>query len=89
MITINNKKSEIFAELQRLQSLVEETDIQENKRLRDLIMDAQKPFYELSREKQKQIDNIFDTFFDPKEPKSIYVVIGEAAAYILRGQLTA
>ncbi|EDY6528088.1 hypothetical protein GQH18_002239 [Salmonella enterica] len=89
MITLKNNKSEIFAELQRLQSLIEDSDIQENKRLRDLIMNANKPFYELSREKQKHIDSIFDTFFDPKEPKSIYVVIGEAAAYILRGQLTA
>ncbi|EJJ2366486.1 hypothetical protein NIR10_004618 [Salmonella enterica] len=100
MVSFWNRKEEIYAELQRLRAIVGEAQPEtslsdnvdlnsENIQLRDLILNAQKPFYALDAEKRKEIDRIFDEYFDPNEPKTIYIVIGEAAAYILRGQLTA
>jgi len=100
MITFANRKEEIYAELQRLRSIVGE-DVQEipvsdnpdleseNKQLRDLIMNAHKPFYELDKEKKKEINSIFDLHHTEENPDSIYYVIGQAVAYILRGKLPA
>ncbi|ECE4535638.1 hypothetical protein DCH27_25295 [Salmonella enterica] len=100
MIDWKSKKSEMFEEIKRLQSILDEkSDDQEtisnidleseNKRLRNLILDAHKPFYELDKEKKKEINSIFDSHHKDDNPDSIYYVIGQAAAYILRGQLTA
>ena len=100
MIDLKSKKSDMWEEIQRLQSILDEKSAdqeissnidldKENKRLRDLILDAHKPFYELDAEKKKEINSIFDLHHREDNPDSIYYVIGQAAAYILRGQLTA
>ncbi|EIE0653044.1 hypothetical protein LCU68_003975 [Salmonella enterica] len=93
MVSFWNKKEEIYAELERLRAIIgeseSETIISENKQLRDLIMDAHKPFYELDKEKKKEINSIFDLHHKADNPDSIYYVIGQAAAYILRGKLPA
>lgn len=93
MVSYWNKKEEIYAELERLRAIIgeseSETIVNENKQLRDLIMDAHKPFYELDKEKKKEINSIFDLHHKADNPDSIYYVIGQAAAYILRGKLPA
>ncbi|EBD1090379.1 hypothetical protein FA809_23055 [Salmonella enterica] len=88
---------DLIEENKRLRTIIEENNLdnsnigldKENKRLQNLILDAHKPFYELDAEKRKEIDAIFDLHFKKENPHSIYYVIGQAAAYILRGQLTA
>ncbi|EDX8731915.1 hypothetical protein DAE87_004575 [Salmonella enterica subsp. enterica serovar Braenderup] len=100
MISQNASKAEMFEEIKRLELILEEKELDskissnvdlfnENKQLRDLIMDAHKPFYELDKEKKKEINSIFDLHHKADNPDSIYYVIGQAAAYILRGKLPA
>ncbi|ECD9309404.1 hypothetical protein FNU33_22310 [Salmonella enterica] len=89
MVNSHSNKPEMYAEIQRLRDIIKDSDSSETKRLRDLIMDAHKPFYELDKEKKKEINSIFDLHHKADNPDSIYYVIGQAAAYILRGKLSA
>ncbi|EAQ9051857.1 hypothetical protein D8V62_23765 [Salmonella enterica] len=56
-------------------------------RLTEIIMNCETFFDYLTVEQKKAIDNIFDKVYSPTQPATIYRVLGESAAYILRGQL--
>ncbi|EHT3579214.1 hypothetical protein KXY27_004533 [Salmonella enterica] len=56
-------------------------------RLRSIIENAETYFDFLSDEQKAEIHNIFDKLYSPNNPSTIFGVLGESAAYILRGQL--
>ncbi|EPV4171451.1 hypothetical protein ACV5Z5_004649 [Salmonella enterica subsp. enterica] len=85
----SNKKADLWAEILRLREVlgddVERQD--EIERLRNIILDAPDYFRTLTSEQRNEIDDIFNFYFDEENPRTIYKVIGHAAAYVLRGQL--
>ncbi|EKR4225035.1 hypothetical protein P8G24_004706 [Salmonella enterica] len=56
-------------------------------RLRFIIENAERFFERLNNEQKKEIEKIFNALYHPSNPSTIYGVLGEAAGYILRGQL--
>ncbi|EGJ3141381.1 hypothetical protein IGV50_004405 [Salmonella enterica subsp. enterica serovar Newport] len=56
-------------------------------RLTEIIMNTARHFDHLTDEQKSEIHNIFDELYNPTKPATIFGVLGEAAAYILRGKL--
>ncbi|EGI0196868.1 hypothetical protein IFY90_004272 [Salmonella enterica] len=56
-------------------------------RLRSIIENAERFFEHLTNEQKREIEKIFNALYHPSNPATIYGVLGEAAGYILRGQL--
>ncbi|ELK9995639.1 hypothetical protein RWE39_004373 [Salmonella enterica] len=64
------------------------TELQaEVNRLRSIIENAEKYFEYLTDEQKAEIHKIFEKLYNAKNPSTIFGVLGESAAYILRGQL--
>ncbi|EEI7324282.1 hypothetical protein G4E03_003471 [Salmonella enterica] len=56
-------------------------------RLRSIIENAETYFENLTKEQKAEIHKIFAALYSEKHPATIFGVLGESAAYILRGQL--
>ncbi|EAZ1106999.1 hypothetical protein FBR42_13710 [Salmonella enterica subsp. enterica serovar Hull] len=57
---------------------------QEVNRLRAILDNPQECFKSLSPETKTEIDNIFNTHYNPDRPATRFAAIGEIAAYVIR-----